>query len=116
MSKINNWFLQPNMQTDGLITEIKSDDYDINNNYVNLLERKINPIFATQCTYCLLSLHVALKKRKSASEEIRRLFYCGLFPENSKQSITQELSKQSGCFDIDETHCTIACMYSYMLG
>ena len=45
MSKINNWFLQPNMQTDGLITEIKSDDYGIDNNYVNLLERKIDPDF-----------------------------------------------------------------------
>ena len=45
MSKLNNWFLQPNMQTDGLITEIKSDDYGIDNNYVNLLERKIDPDF-----------------------------------------------------------------------
>lgn len=57
-TKLNNWFLQPNMQTDGLITEIKSDNYGIDNNYVNLLERKIDPDFEMDLDKVLIIIDI----------------------------------------------------------
>ena len=76
MSKLNNWFLQPNMQTDGFITEIKSDDYGIDNNYVNLLERKIDPDF--EYAWYMEAIELNCDGLEVKAREVLRGMFCGV--------------------------------------